>query len=176
MRELGIILDATHLCDDSFWEALDAFDGPVWASHNNCRALVPHNRQFADEQIQALVERGAVIGAALDAWMIVPGLGARPVDPESAGVTLSRVVDHIDHICQVAGNARHCGIGSDLDGAFGREQTPPTSTPSPICRGFPTCCARAATAKPTSPPSHTATSSRSSGGPGRRVPGATGNR
>ena len=46
MRELGLILDATHLCDDSFWEALDVFDGPVWASHHNCRALVPHNRQF----------------------------------------------------------------------------------------------------------------------------------
>jgi membrane dipeptidase len=123
MRELGIILDATHLCDDSFWEALEAFDGPVWASHNNCRALVPHNRQFSDEQIRALVERGAVIGAALDAWMIVPGWVRGKTTPESAGVTMARVVDHIDHICQIAGNARHVGIGSDLDGAFGREQT-----------------------------------------------------
>jgi membrane dipeptidase len=123
MRELGFILDATHLCDDSFWEALDAFDGPVWASHNNCRALVPHNRQFSDEQVRALVDRGAVIGVALDAWMIVPGWVRGQSDPASAGVTLDKVVDHIDRICQVAGGARHCGIGSDLDGAFGREQT-----------------------------------------------------
>jgi membrane dipeptidase len=123
MRELGIILDATHLCDDSFWEALDVFDGPVWASHNNCRALVPHNRQFSDEQIRALIERGAVIGAALDAWMIVPGWVRGQSTPDAAGVTLSKVVDHIDRICQLAGNTRHVGIGSDLDGAFGREQT-----------------------------------------------------
>jgi membrane dipeptidase len=61
MRRLGIILDATHLSDDCFWEALDLFDGPVWASHHNCRALVPHNRQLSDEQIRALVARGAVI-------------------------------------------------------------------------------------------------------------------
>jgi membrane dipeptidase len=123
MRELGIILDATHLCDDSFWEALEVFDGPVWASHNNCRALVPHNRQFSDEQIRALVDRGAVIGLALDAWMIVPGWVRGQSTPESAGVTLAKAIDHLDHICQLAGNTRHVGIGSDLDGAFGREQT-----------------------------------------------------
>src|SRR6266516_1621229 len=72
MQRLGIILDVTHLCDDCFWEALDLFGGPMWASHQNCRALVPHNRQFSDEQIKALVERDAVIGAALDAWMMAP--------------------------------------------------------------------------------------------------------
>jgi membrane dipeptidase len=123
MRRLGIILDATHLCDDSFWEALDAFDGPVWASHSNSRTLVPHNRQFSDDQIRALVARGAVIGVALDAWMLVPDWRRGHSTPASAGVTLSTVVDHIDRICQVAGSAHHVGIGSDLDGAFGREQT-----------------------------------------------------
>ena len=123
MERLGVILDATHLCDTSFWEALNAFRGPVWASHSNCRALVPHNRQFSDDQIRALVERDAVIGAALDAWMIVPGWQRGRSTPESAGVTLDRLIDHVDHICQIAGNARHVGIGSDLDGAFGREQT-----------------------------------------------------
>jgi membrane dipeptidase len=55
--------------------------------------------------------------------MIVPGWVRGQSRPEAAGVTLAKVVDHIDHICQVAGNARHVGIGSDLDGAFGREQT-----------------------------------------------------
>lgn len=124
MDRLGIILDATHLCDESFWEALDHFDGPVWASHSNCRALVPHNRQFADEQLKALIERKAVIGAPLDAWMMVPGWVRGKTTPESANLKLERMMDHIDHICQLAGNANHCGIGSDLDGAFGREQTP----------------------------------------------------
>jgi membrane dipeptidase len=123
MERLGIILDATHLCDDSFWEALDAFGGRVWASHNNCRALVPHNRQFSDDQIRALASRGAVIGVALDAWMLYPGWRRGVTTPEAAGVTLSTLVDHIDHICHVTGSGRHVGIGSDLDGAFGREQT-----------------------------------------------------
>lgn len=124
MDRLGFILDATHLCDDCFWEALDFYEGPIWASHNNCRALVPHNRQFSDEQIKALVQRGAVIGAALDAWMMVPGWVRAKTTPEAAGLKLEKIAEHIDRVCQIAGNARHSGIGSDLDGAFGREQTP----------------------------------------------------
>ena len=124
MERLGIILDATHLCDDSFRDALDHFRGPVWASHSNCRALVDHNRQFSDDQLRELIVRGAVIGAAFDAWMIVPNWVRGASTPQSAGVTLERVLDHIDHVCQIAGNARHCMIGSDLDGAFGREQCP----------------------------------------------------
>ena len=124
MQRLGIILDATHLCDDSFWEALDHYSGPVWASHHNCRALVNHNRQLADEQIKALIDRGAVIGAVFDAWMMVPGWQRSKTKPEEVGLTIEKIVDHIDHICQIAGNSLHCGIGSDLDGAFGFEQTP----------------------------------------------------
>ena len=81
MERLGMILDATHLCDDSFREVLDIFNGPVWASHNNCRVFVPHNRQFSDEQISELVGRGAVIGVALDAWMMVPGWIRGKSDP-----------------------------------------------------------------------------------------------
>jgi membrane dipeptidase len=124
MERLGIILDVTHLCDDSLRDALDHFRGPLWASHSNCRALVAHNRQFADDQIRELIGRGAVIGAAFDAWMLVPGWIRGTSTPEGMGVTLERVADHIDHICQIAGNARHCMIGSDLDGGFGREQCP----------------------------------------------------
>ncbi|WP_419801503.1 dipeptidase [Mucilaginibacter sp.] len=124
MEELNIILDATHLCDDSFWEALDHFNGPVWASHNNVRALVDHNRQFSDEQIKALIDRGAVIGGALDAWMMVPGWVRGQSDPKAMNCNLEVMIDHLDHICQLAGNCLHVGIGSDLDGAFGREQCP----------------------------------------------------
>jgi membrane dipeptidase len=124
MEELNIILDATHLCDESFWEALAHFKGPVWASHNNCRALVPHNRQFSDDQIRALLERGAVIGTALDAWMLIPGWERGKHTPQHTGVSLQHAVDHMDHICQLAGNARHAAIGTDLDGAFGTEQCP----------------------------------------------------
>jgi membrane dipeptidase len=124
MERLNIILDATHLCEESFWESLDLYRGPIWASHNNCRVFVPHNRQFSDDQIQALIARGAVIGVALDAWMLVPGWVRGTSTPENKGVTLKQVADNIDHICQVAGNSRHAAIGSDLDGAFGTEQCP----------------------------------------------------
>jgi membrane dipeptidase len=124
MDELGIILDATHLCDLAFWDALEIYQGPVWASHNNCRALVDHNRQFSDEMIKALVDRGAVIGGAFDAWMLSPGWVRGKSTPAERNVTISTVLDHLDHICQVAGNANHIGIGSDLDGAFGTEQSP----------------------------------------------------
>jgi len=121
-EELGMILDATHLSDTSFSQALDLFGGPVLASHNNCRALVPGPRQFSDEQIQRLIERGAVIGAALDAWMLFPGWIKGETAREVVG--LEAVADNIDHVCQLAGNARHTAIGSDLDGGYGTEQTP----------------------------------------------------
>ena len=124
MEQLGIILDATHLCDVSFWEAMDAFHGRVWASHSNCRTLVPEERQFSDEQLKALIERGAVIGAALDAWMMVPGWTRGKTSPQEAGVKLSHMLDHMDHVCQLAGNAKHSAIGTDLDGGFGLEQSP----------------------------------------------------
>lgn len=124
MERLNIILDATHLCDDSFWDALAHFNGHIWASHNNCRALVNHNRQFSDEQINELINRGAVIGGALDAWMMVPNWVRGISDPRKMNCNLDVMIDHIDHICQLAGNALHVGIGSDLDGAFGREQCP----------------------------------------------------
>jgi membrane dipeptidase len=124
MERLGMILDVTHLCDDSFWEALDHYHGLVWASHSNCRSLIPHNRQFSDEQLRVLIQRGAVIGSVLDAWMMVPNWVRGQSTPEGAGLRLERIIDHIDHICQLAGNAQHCGLGSDLDGAYGREQSP----------------------------------------------------
>ena len=124
MDKLNMILDCTHLCDDAFWDALEIFTGPVWASHNNCRALVNHNRQFSDDIIKALIERGAVIGGAFDAWMIVPGWVRGKSLPQQMDCTMEKVIDHLDHICQLAGNANHVGLGTDLDGGYGKEQSP----------------------------------------------------
>jgi membrane dipeptidase len=124
MERLGIILDVTHLCDESLRDALDHYRGPLWASHSNSRALVDHNRQFSDNQIRELLDRGAVIGAAFDAWMLVPGWIRGQSTPQAAGVTLDTVANHIDRVCQIAGSSQHSMIGSDLDGAFGREQCP----------------------------------------------------
>lgn len=124
MDRLNMILDATHLCDDAFWQAMEVYKGPVWASHNNCRAIVDHNRQFSDEQIRVLIQRGAVIGAACDAWMIVPNWERGRSTPQNMNCGLEQLADHIDHICGIAGNTKHVAIGTDLDGGFGREQCP----------------------------------------------------
>lgn len=121
-ERLGMIIDLTHCSEPGFFEVLEHFSGPVHASHNMCRALVPADRQFSDEQIKALIDRGAVIGMACDSWMLYPGW---KIGQTSNTVTsLQTVADHVDHICQLAGNTLHVGIGSDLDGGFGTEQTP----------------------------------------------------
>ena len=122
MDRLGILLDMSHFTDLAFWEALACYQGPVLASHNNCRALVPHQRQFSDAQLGAIFERDGVIGVACDAWMLQPGWVVGHTTNER--VTLANVVDHIDHICQLSSSSRHAAIGSDLDGGFGREQAP----------------------------------------------------
>jgi membrane dipeptidase len=124
MERVGMILDVTHLSDQCFDEALDLYSGPVLASHHNCRALVPDQRQLTDEQIKRLIGRGAVIGAAFDTWMLVPGWVRGQTTPAETGVTMSTVVDHIDRVCQLAGDSRHAAFGTDLDGGFGKEQSP----------------------------------------------------
>jgi membrane dipeptidase len=124
MQRLGIILDVTHLCDECFWDALEVYQGPLWASHQNVRALAPWNRQFADDQIKAVIERGGVLGMAFDAIMMIPGWVHLKSKPADFQLKIERICDHIDHICQLAGNAKHVGIGTDLDGGYGTEQTP----------------------------------------------------
>ena len=122
MNETSLVLDITHLNDQSFWEAVEIFQGPIWASHSNCRALVPGDRQLTDEMIRHIVERDGVIGSALDAWMLVPDWIQGVTTPEV--FSMEDYVDHIDHVCQIAGNANHAAIGTDLDGGYGTEQTP----------------------------------------------------
>lgn len=124
MERLSMILDATHLCADAFWDAMEIYSGPVWASHNNCRELVDHNRQFSDDMIGVLIEKDAVIGMALDAWMMVPNWVRGQSLPQQMNCNLEKMVDHADHVCQLAGNALHVGIGTDLDGGYGKEQSP----------------------------------------------------
>ena len=126
MQRLNIALDCTHLCDQSFWEAVKVFDGALLASHQNCRALVPMQRQFSDEQLRVIIERDGVIGASFDIIMVRPGWQPASMHNLTAPnpVLLAEVVEHIDHVCQLAGDAQHAAIGSDLDGGFGREQSP----------------------------------------------------
>jgi membrane dipeptidase len=122
MDALGMMLDVSHLTDESFNQALDLFNGTVLASHSNCRALVPGDRQLDDAMIRRLIERDAVIGAVMDAWMLQPNWERGVTTNE--GLTLEAVADQTDHVCQLAGNSRHAAIGTDLDGGYGIEQTP----------------------------------------------------
>ncbi len=124
MDSLHMILDVTHLTDLGFNQAMEIYQGPVWASHHNCRVLVKNQRQLTDDQIKILIDRGAVIGGVMDAWMLADGWIRGVSLPRAMGVNLDRLIDHYDHICQIAGNADHIAIGSDLDGAFGTEQSP----------------------------------------------------
>jgi membrane dipeptidase len=124
MDSLHMILDITHLTDLGFKQAMDIYKGPVWASHHNCRSLVKNQRQLTDDQIRILIDRGAVIGGVMDAWMLVEGWIRGVSLPKVMGASLNNLIDNYDHICQIAGNANHIAIGSDLDGAFGTEQSP----------------------------------------------------
>lgn len=120
MAKLPMALDLTHLGDTSFMQASEAFDGPMCASHSNCRTLADTVRQLTDEQIKQITHRGGVIGMAMHKGMIHwPG-----DNPPRAAVALSQVVEHVDHICQLAGSAAHVGLGTDLDGGFGSEACP----------------------------------------------------
>ena len=167
MEKVGMILDVTHLSDQCFDEALDVYGGPVLASHHNCRALVPDQRQLTDDQIKRLVGRGAVIGAAMDDWMLVPGWVRGQTTPQETGVSLATVVDHIDHVCQLAGDARHAAIGTDLDGGFGREQSPTDLDTIADLQRLPDLLRGAATTRRQSRAFCTATGCASSGRRGR---------
>ena len=124
MDRLRMILDVTHLTDEGFNQAMELYQGPVWASHHNVRKLVPNQRQLTDAQIMRLIERGAVIGGMLDCWAMDIRFIDTVSDPWQLDIRLENLVDHWDHICQLAGNSLHVAIGSDLDGIFGREQSP----------------------------------------------------
>ena len=106
MNELGMIVDISHISDQGFWDVIDVTDAPIIGSHNACRALCEHPRNLTDDQIRAVADNGGVIGVTY-----VPAF----VDADESKRTLERLLDHFDHIAQVAGT--DCvGLGSDFDG------------------------------------------------------------
>ena len=115
----GIIHDASHLAEESFWQLLKLSSGPVMASHSNCRAFVPTDRQLSDEMIKAIAQRGGVIGINFfDKFLL------KPHEYKTRRARLSDVVEHLKHMCDLIGNANHVGIGTDMDGGFGGENIP----------------------------------------------------
>jgi membrane dipeptidase len=114
-----IIHDTSHLAEESFWQLLDLASGPVMASHSNCRAFVPTDRQLSDEMIKALVQRGGVIGMNFYDKFLLP-----PDEYGKRRATLADLIRHIRHIADLAGSADHVAIGTDMDGGLGRDQIP----------------------------------------------------
>lgn len=122
VRELdrfGIIHDASHLAEESFWQLLDQSGGKVIASHSNCRAIVPTDRQLSDPMIRAIASRGGIIGINFYDRFLIP-----PAEQGKRRASLGDVVHHLRHMCEVIGDDIHVGIGTDMDGGLGREQIP----------------------------------------------------
>jgi membrane dipeptidase len=157
MNKLGMIIDVSHVHDETFWDVLRLSRAPVVASHSCCRALTPHFRNLSDEMLKALAEKNGVVGinfwpgfllrddidkAEAELYDKTAGeyglppypatLQAEPAVLEkftadfkarwaAQSKTLPRgdigtVVDHIDHVVKVTGDADHVGLGSDFDG------------------------------------------------------------
>jgi len=122
MHECGMALDLSHSSDRTFYQSMEAFGGDVLASHTNCRRLCTGDRQFTDEQLRLIHERRGVVGVVMHNGMLKNGWDEK-LSPRSE-VTLETVVEHIDHMCQLFGDAEHTALGSDLDGGFGTEACP----------------------------------------------------
>ncbi len=61
MNELGMMIDVSHLGDQSFWDVIKLTTKPIMASHSSVYSLVPHRRNLKDEQIKAIAKNGGVI-------------------------------------------------------------------------------------------------------------------
>jgi len=104
LDRLGVLIDVSHLSDAGFWDLMDVAKGPVMASHSNARAVCDHPRNMTDEMIEAMAERGGVMGMNFAPFFVHP-----------VKATFQGVVDHIDHIVDLVG-PDHVGLGSDFDG------------------------------------------------------------
>ncbi|MEM6312979.1 MAG: membrane dipeptidase [Planctomycetota bacterium] len=122
LDRVGILHDASHLAERALDDLLDATDRPICASHSNCRSIVgddPRGRHLPDRQIQTILDRGGVVGTVFFDRFLLPAAehGTRRAD-------LADVVAHIRKVCDLAGNAKQAGIGTDMDGGLGREHIP----------------------------------------------------
>ena len=118
MAEYGALLDLSHMAEEACREALDRYEGPIFASHSNPRRFCDTDRHLEDDMLRQLAERGGVAGVVLFNRFLSNSWSGPPRLP------LDVVLQVIDHVCQLTGSAAHVGIGSDLDGGFGAESAP----------------------------------------------------
>ncbi len=119
MADHNLLLDLSHLWEEAAYAALDRYPGPIVATHANPRAFLDSPRHLSDALIRRLAEREGLMGV-LPCNRMLDATWSRG-DPR---LPLTKVVEAIDYVCQLVGNAEHVGIGSDLDGGFGRESVP----------------------------------------------------
>ncbi len=127
MADFNFTLDLSHMDEQSALEALDVYEGPIVATHVNCLALLPNfptNRHFSDRVLRGVIAHQGVIGNVPLNSFLKTGW-SRKNGSRREEVPLDQFVAHIDHICQLAGDSRHAGIGSDFDGGFGVQSVPP---------------------------------------------------
>jgi len=127
MAEYNFILDLSHMDEAAAYESLDRYEGPVMATHANCAELMRgsnSNRHLPDRVIRGLTERDGGVGVIPLKTFLKVGW-VRKNGSRREEVPLDVLIAHIDHICQLAGNANHSAIGSDFDGGFGLQSIPP---------------------------------------------------
>lgn len=120
MAELGFIWDISHLAEEGIWQGLDLKFPRLCASHANAQALTPTNRHLSDEVIRAVAQRDGVIGLVLYNGFLEP----RWEQERSIAVSLNEHLRrHANYIANLSG-WNHVGLGSDLDGGLGLEESP----------------------------------------------------
>jgi membrane dipeptidase len=127
MAEHGFVLDVSHMDEVAALEATDRYEGTLVASHVNCLALLPDfptNRHLSDNALRRIIERDGVIGNVPVNNFLKSGW-SRTKGSSRDEVTLDTFAAHIDHVCQLAGDSLHSGIGADYDGGFGLQSVPP---------------------------------------------------
>ena len=124
MADFGFTLDLTHMDEQAALQALDSYPGAIIATHSNPQGMLREtdlNRFLSDRVLHGLIERDGIVGIPpfnkFLRWEWTPSDGRQ-------AVPLELVVDHIDYVCQLAGDASHVGIGSDFDGGFGLQSVP----------------------------------------------------
>lgn len=117
MEKLHITVDVSHLSDKGFWDIVNHSTRPFAASHSNCRALSPHNRNLTDEMIRALAEKGGIAGLNYCASFV----DADSAHPKLCRSTVERLAKHAAHFKQVGG-IEVISLGSDFDGIGGQHE------------------------------------------------------
>ena len=114
MNRLGMLVDVSHVSDETFYDVLKYSSKPVVATHSCCRALADHPRNMTDDMIRALAEKGGVI--QINFYPVFLDGSFHEEDMHTAPrPSYKRIVDHIDHVVSLVG-IEHVGIGSDFDG------------------------------------------------------------